>query len=170
MISSAALPNVAFSRPPTAGPERDASCSVPRPIRPASGTSDAAAVRNSHGESCAVTPSTHDTGASTSSALTGDERRLRSIATDLGSSLVAELLEVLVVGAGQQVEECVETAIERAPQLRNGAVEGVKGESGGRAVGELQRRIVDAFQRAFGDQPDAVDQRVSGHPAIIQGD
>src|SRR5262245_53789040 len=38
MISSAALPNVALSRPPTPSPSRVASCSVACPIQPASGT------------------------------------------------------------------------------------------------------------------------------------
>ena len=51
MISSAALPNVALRKPPHAGPARRASCSVPRPISPASGISEAAAVMKTHGES-----------------------------------------------------------------------------------------------------------------------
>ncbi len=51
MISSAALPNVALRNPPQAGPARLASCSVPRPISPASGTSDNAVVTNTHAES-----------------------------------------------------------------------------------------------------------------------
>ncbi len=37
MISSAAFPNVAFSRPPTPSPRRSARCSVARPIQPAMG-------------------------------------------------------------------------------------------------------------------------------------
>ena len=37
MISSAALPKVAFSSPPIPGPSRSASCSVASPISPASG-------------------------------------------------------------------------------------------------------------------------------------
>ena len=35
MINSAALPNVAFSRPPMPGPARAPRCSVARPIQPA---------------------------------------------------------------------------------------------------------------------------------------
>ena len=37
MINSAALPNVAFNRPPMPGPARAPRCSVARPIQPASG-------------------------------------------------------------------------------------------------------------------------------------
>src|SRR5256885_445388 len=54
MMSSAALPNVALRKPPHAGPERRASWSVPRPMSPASGTSDAAAATNTHDEPGAV--------------------------------------------------------------------------------------------------------------------
>jgi hypothetical protein len=45
MISSGALPNVTFSRPPIPGPDRDASSSVARPIRAAVGTMPRAAVK-----------------------------------------------------------------------------------------------------------------------------
>ena len=38
MINSAAFPKVALRKPPTPAPERDASCSVARPIQPARGT------------------------------------------------------------------------------------------------------------------------------------
>jgi hypothetical protein len=38
MMSSAALPKVAFRRPPIPSPRRLARCSVARPIQPASGT------------------------------------------------------------------------------------------------------------------------------------
>ena len=54
MMSSAALPNVALRKPPTAGPERQANSSVPSPMIPASGTSDIAAATKTHGESGAV--------------------------------------------------------------------------------------------------------------------
>ena len=80
---------------------------------------------------------------------------------------VAEPLDVLVVGAGEEIEERIEAAIQRAPQLRNRPVEGVERQPGRRAVGELQRRFVDAFQGAFRDQPDAVDERVSSHGVIV---
>ena len=45
MISSVTLPNVALTRPPIRGPVCSASCSVARPISPASGTIAAADVR-----------------------------------------------------------------------------------------------------------------------------
>src|SRR6476660_7338658 len=48
MISSVALPNVAFSSPPTVGPRYLESSSVACPIYPASGRIASAAVRNTH--------------------------------------------------------------------------------------------------------------------------
>ena len=47
MISSAALPKVAFKRPPTPSPRREASCSVARPIQPARGRIARPAAANS---------------------------------------------------------------------------------------------------------------------------
>jgi hypothetical protein len=64
----------------------------------------------------------------------------------------SELLDILVVGARQQIEEGVEAAIERAAQLRDGAVEGVQRQAGRRAVGQLQRRFLDAFQACLRDE------------------
>ena len=49
MISSGALPKVAFSRPPTASPVRVASCSVACTIRRAIGTMASAAAKNTNG-------------------------------------------------------------------------------------------------------------------------
>ena len=49
MISSAALPKVAFSSPPIPGPSSSESSSVASPIRPASGMIAAAESTNSHG-------------------------------------------------------------------------------------------------------------------------
>ena len=43
IISSAALPKVAFRNPPSVGPDRLARCSVAVPINPAAGTRDMAA-------------------------------------------------------------------------------------------------------------------------------
>jgi hypothetical protein len=81
--------------------------------------------------------------------------------------IVAEFLQVLVVGAGKEIEERVEAAVERPPQLRDCAVEGMERQAGGRSVGELQRRLFNAFEGAFGDQTYAVDERVAGHPRIL---
>ena len=76
------------------------------------------------------------------------------------------LLQILVLGAGQEIEERVEAAVERAAKLRDRAVEGVERQAGGRSVGELQRRFVDAFQCAFGNETNAVDEGVSSHAAF----
>src|SRR5450759_1953703 len=54
------------------------------------------------------------------------------------------------------------------PQLRDGAVEGVQREASGGSVGEMQRCVINALECAFGNQPDAVDQCVASHPAILQ--
>ena len=58
-------------------------------------------------------------------------------------------------------------AIERAAKLGNRAVEGVERETGRRAVGQRQRRFLDASQRAFGDEPNSVDERVTSHQVIL---
>ena len=47
MISSGALPKLAFRKPPMPGPVCSPACSVASPISHASGTSDAAAKTNS---------------------------------------------------------------------------------------------------------------------------
>ncbi len=48
MISSAALPKVAFSSPPMVGPVRWARCSVESPMNAASGSTPRQAVMNTH--------------------------------------------------------------------------------------------------------------------------
>ena len=54
MISSGALPNVTFSRPPRPGPVLAARCSVDSPISAAVGITPSAAARKiSVGEACA---------------------------------------------------------------------------------------------------------------------
>ena len=54
MISSGALPNVTFSRPPMPGPERAASSSVARPISAAVGITPSAELKKiTVGEACA---------------------------------------------------------------------------------------------------------------------
>src|ERR1700712_3403545 len=126
MISSAALPNVAFRNPPQAGPVRCASCSVPRAISPASGVREGAAVMKPHGEPCAVQASSHERGTASRRALIGDETTARSMWT----LLVPEPLDVFVLRPREQIEEGVQAAIERTPQLRDRAVEGVQCESG----------------------------------------
>ena len=45
MMSSAALPKVALSRPPMVGPVRCARCSVASPMKPASGSTPRQAVK-----------------------------------------------------------------------------------------------------------------------------
>src|ERR1035437_7939120 len=165
MMSSAALPKVAFSSPPSAGPARCASCSVARPIMPASGTSDTAAVMNIHGDSGCVSRRIQLAGAARSSRFSflATSGRPRRSFTEPSTESFTERFDVVFVGAWQQIEERVEAAIERAAQLRDGAVEGVERQAGGGSVGEMQRRFLDAFERAFGNQSNAVDEGVAGH-------
>ena len=79
MINSAALPNVALRKPPSPAPARRASCSVPRPINPASGISETAAVMKTHGEPGSVHARNHDSGAAASSRLSGEETMARNM-------------------------------------------------------------------------------------------
>src|SRR5580765_5263464 len=76
---------------------------------------------------------------------------------------IAELLEVLVVCAGQEVEEGIEAAVERASQLGNRAVECMQGQARRRTVGERHLRVFEPLQRAFRDQSNAVNEGVAGH-------
>ena len=134
MISSAALPKVAFRKPPSAGPERSASSSVPRPMTPASGISDTAVARKTHGDVGATAASTHETGAKTMSRFSRLAASARAQPVS-GSRSVCEAFDVLVVCARQEIEERVEAAVERAAQLWNGAVEGVQRHAGLAPVG-----------------------------------
>jgi hypothetical protein len=66
MISSGRFPNVALSRPPTAGPVCSATCSVLRTIRAASGTMASAATRKTTGAATAARSRTIAIGINTS--------------------------------------------------------------------------------------------------------
>ena len=79
MISSAALPNVALRKPPHAGPERRASCSVPRPMRPASGISAAAAVMKTHAGVPPAALRYQEIGAAMSRTLIGEAKIARTV-------------------------------------------------------------------------------------------
>ena len=85
------------------------------------------------------------------------------------SLLVSEPFDVLVFRARQQIEERIETAIERAAELGDGAVDGVEGHSGGRSVGVLDFSVFQSGDRPFRDEPDAVNDRVASHRSIVQG-
>ncbi len=67
MMSSAALPNVAFSRPPSVGPVWKASAVVASPMSAASGRIESAAVTKSHGEAGRHSATAQDAGSSTRS-------------------------------------------------------------------------------------------------------
>src|SRR5206468_4143650 len=82
---------------------------------------------------------------------------------------LAERVDVFVRCAGKEIEERVEAAVERASQLRNRAVERVQRQARVRAVGELERPFFNSLERAFRDEPNAVDKRVSRHSRIVQG-
>src|SRR5712671_6497073 len=75
MISSAALPKVALRKPPQTGPERRASCSVPKPINPASGMREMAAVRKTQGDAADEAAMAQEIGAAIINRLIGDQRR-----------------------------------------------------------------------------------------------
>src|SRR5205085_3705704 len=99
---------------PSAGPERSASSSVPSPITPASGISDTAVARNTHGDAGAIAARTHDTGAKTMSRLSRLSASAPSAARIGVTGSVCEAFDVLVVCAWQQIEDRVEAAAERA--------------------------------------------------------
>ncbi len=76
MISSGALPNVAFSRPPMASPVREASCSVDTTISRAMGMMESAAEKNSTGAGTCTRSSATDTGMKISSQLRDGRREM----------------------------------------------------------------------------------------------
>src|SRR5262245_43528041 len=70
MISSGALPNVAFSKPPIASPVRSASCSVESTIRRAMGTIASAAEKNNTGGGTCASSRSREMGMNANSQLT----------------------------------------------------------------------------------------------------
>ena len=82
MISSAALPKVAFNNPPTPSPSRSASCSVARPISAASGMIASDDVRKIESAlACITWSSTSATGMKTRSS---SSRFSRANSLDMG--------------------------------------------------------------------------------------
>ena len=77
MTSSVTLPNVALTSPPIRGPVCRASCSVERPIRPASGRIAPAEVRKIRSSLPPASSSTTETGTSTSSQSSEGRSRIR---------------------------------------------------------------------------------------------
>ena len=77
MTSSVTLPNVAFTSPPILGPVCRASCSVARPINPASGRIAPADVRKIRSSLPSASSSAIETGTRTSSQ-SSDGRSLRT--------------------------------------------------------------------------------------------
>src|SRR5262249_9598365 len=104
-------------------------------------------------------------------SLSTDERRRSWFDTLAMSGLLsfAELRDVFVVSAGQKIEKRIEAAIEGAAKLGDRAVDCVEGESCRRSVGERQRGIVDALQRTFRNQTDAIDKGVASHLRDLKG-
>src|SRR5436190_22180427 len=76
--------------------------------------------------------------------------------------------EFLVRSARQEIEKGIETPVERSAKLRNRPVKRVQRQSCRRSVCELQRRFFNAFERAFGNEPHAVNEGVSRHSVIVQ--
>ena len=82
-------------------------------------------------------------------------------------SSVSESFQILVICARQKIEERVEASIQRPSKLRNRSVEGMERQAGGGTVGELQRPFLDAFECAFGNETNAVDEGVASHDCIL---
>ena len=153
MISSAALPKVAFRKPPSAGPERvgeflgaEADHAGERDQRHRGSEEDPRRVRRDRGQH----PRQRREHDEQVQPVGGERRRAQR---GSASRSVGEAFEVFVVCAGQQIEEGVEAAVERAAKLRDGAVEGVQRDAGVGAVGERRlsrRRAPSASLRESG--------------------
>ena len=75
---------------------------------------------------------------------------------------IVEIPPVFVGHTRQELKKRIEAAIERAAELRDRAVDRVQRQSGF-AVLQPQAGFVSADERAFGNESDAVDQRVARH-------
>ena len=161
MISSAALPNVALRKPPHAGPERSASSSVAEPMSPASGTSETAAVMNTHGDvgasRCRPTRPARRRAAGSGGCETEAARRASlSRRTSSRSSSSAP-------GRRSKNASRLRSSARRSCGMVPSNVCSVTPAVEPSA--SRDRRLVDALQRAFGNQSDAVDEGVARHIA-----
>src|SRR4029434_10659462 len=89
-----------------------------------------------------------------------DESATSAGACKPGSLLIA----IFSLRTWQQFEECIQTSVQRPPQLGNRPINRVQRQSG-LSILEFEPALVDTGQRPFGHKPDAVHQRVARHDA-----
>src|SRR5262249_31211038 len=80
----------------------------------------------------------------------------------------AEGFQIVRFGTREQIEERIETSIERPAQLKNRSVERVQREAGRRSVGERQFRVCDVSQRPLRNEANPIDERVASHSVILE--
>ena len=167
MISSAALPKVALRKPPSAGPERA------RQLLGAG--ADQAGQRDQrqrrgqeHPRSSRATSqlSTHDAGAATSSRLSRLETiGFRAVADTSGQSANFSRSSSSAPGSRSKKASRLRSSARRSWGMVPSMVWRVTPEVSPSLKRHL--RVVEPFHRAFRDEPDAVDEGVTSHPAIV---
>src|SRR5262249_25563957 len=163
IISSAALPNVALSKPPMPGPVRSARCSVALPIYPARGTmAPAEAAKTSTGLACSSSR-TRPSGMNPSKRLRGSTQKCPR---RMPMSSVVPLLRQLLVELKGQGDIC--PARHRPPLLGYGRM--LPGFSSllGCSIEDLmtrRARYLDVTDRAIGAQFQM--QRDCPFPALL---
>jgi len=73
------------------------------------------------------------------------------------------VITVLVFRTWQELEERIEASVERPPELRNCSVDRMERQSRLRSILEVQSSFICSGERAFGHEPNAVDQCVARH-------
>src|SRR5262245_41988041 len=89
-----------------------------------------------------------------------DESATLAGACKPGSLLIA----IFVLRTWQQFEKCVQTPVQRPPQLGNRPINGVQCQSG-LSIPEFEPALFCPDERPLGNKPDAVYQRVPRHDA-----
>jgi hypothetical protein len=91
-------------------------------------------------------------------------REVRSEKCELTSHL--RIIEVALVVCGhawQKIKERIEASVECATKLRNRAVDRVQSQAGALTVTQCETRLLGVDECAFWNEPDAIDERVTGH-------
>src|SRR4029434_517691 len=92
-----------------------------------------------------------------------DESATSAVTCKPGSLLIA----IFSLRTWQQFEECIQTSVQRPPQLGNRPINRVQRQSGLFSTLEFQPALFDSRQRCFGNEADAVHQRIARHDANI---
>src|SRR5262247_1994160 len=87
-------------------------------------------------------------------------------ATSVGACKPGSLLiAIFSLRTWQQFEKCIQTSVQRPPQLGNRPVNGVQRQSSLSAIPEFEPALFGTSQRPLRNKPEAVHKRVARHDA-----